>query len=112
MKSLQTLIPKLVQATQNGKLNWEEHEYGGYQCPLGSSTVRVWAWSNPDAEEQGISATLYHGRSLGAAVLDSVVANEFDSDHGTLSELFSVARRSALNVDKVISEIEDQLDNL
>jgi hypothetical protein len=111
MKSLQTLIPKLREATAEEKLKWETHKWGGYTCNLGQNFIRVWEWSNPDSDATGVSVALLREK-VSSDVLDAVVTDAYDSGYGETHELYLAARRSALNVDQVISEIEKALDKL
>lgn len=112
MKSLDTLIPRLKQATLDGKLKWGKDQWSAYTCTLGKTSIKVWNWSSPEDDTTGVSVNLYRGNSSNGEVLDAVIADQFDSAYANVFELYSVARRSALNVDAVISEIEDELDKL
>jgi hypothetical protein len=112
MKSLLTIVPKLRQATNDEKLTWEKHQFTGYKCTLGANLVRIWQWSNSDSETTGISVNLQRGNDFAGEILDSIVADEYASAYEELLELYSAARRSALNVDAVISEIEAEIDKL
>jgi len=110
MRSINELIPRLRQATENKKLRWESAP-GGYTCAFGDYKIFVYEWSDPDNSSAGVTARLTKSENR-FETLDEVVADQFDSEFAEVSKLFLAARRSALNVDDVIAGIEGLLDKL
>ena len=83
----------------------------GFECKIGEYVVKVWEWTNVENDTPGMTATLSN-RSNPYSPIDRMTAEQFESDYAKLSDLHTIARRSALNVDEVISELEAALRKL
>jgi hypothetical protein len=107
MRSLTTLLPKLLAATDTRTLVWESAQVG-YSASLGNFTVRIWEWSDEaDREISGVSVNLNDKRGN---KLDEIESDQFSASYPQLRELYSAVRRSALKVDQVIEQLESELD--
>jgi hypothetical protein len=112
MRSLEDLLPRLTQATEAKKMQWDSNGVG-FRCAIGERVISVWSWSSQDSlETSGISVNLMSDASVRATLLDAIVVDEYDSKYPQVEKLFSAARRSALKVDDVIAEIAGELDKL
>ena len=112
MRSLLTLTPKLLAATAQHKLVWSRHPPAGtaYSVSLGDVYVLVWEWTDGNSPEtSGVSAQLKTSQEV---ILDAVICDEYDPNYRQVRDLYLAARRSALNVDSVIADIERKIDLL
>lgn len=111
MRSLATLLPKLMKATETGKLSWDKRRpFSGYTTKLDDYTIQTWEWSDDSSpENSGVSLRLTDEKD---AVIDEMVVDEYSSGYQQLRELFLAARRSALKVDAVIAGLESKLEGL
>ncbi len=113
MRNILNLVPQLLKATENGKLHWQAESVSrSYVCSLGGRFVRIFEWTDDEAEVSGLTAQLRQDLGWNADVLDGITASSFASDYETLRELHLAARRSAHNVDAVIDELEKTLSRL
>ncbi len=112
MKTLEDLIPVLIERTKEGLVNWRERD--GYKNHFEASVhskynVSTWEWEDENGVE-GISIGL---RPIDATtVIDSIAYDTFSSKYGKIEELFKIAKRKALNLDVVIEEIYKELDDM
>ena len=112
MRSLADLIPKLLAATNAKKLAWEKSVLGGqtFKTQLGEIEVGVWGWLDDSTDQiEGVTANLV-GKS--GQILDEVKRDEFAAGYNEVRELLLAARRSALNVEDVIADLDAKLDKL
>ncbi|SRR4051794_20435277 len=107
-RSLLTLIPKLLVATASKKLKWSKHQ-AGYSVAIGEITISVWTWSDMNSPETSGASTQL---SKGGVVLDELISDEYDPNYRVVRDLYLAARRSALDVDNVIADIEQRIDLL
>lgn len=111
MRTLEDIVPKLVSKTQDGSINWEAGSGPGtYQTTIGKYSFQVWEWE----DEDGITGISIGIRNLGkdSEMLDTLIFDKFSSKHHKMREFFGMARRNALNLDRIISEIDDELDKI
>lgn len=114
MKSLETILPKIVKATEEGRLDWKETFGGaGYQAAMSNATtLRIANYQDQDTGDEGLRLDL-RPNSAPVALnkeLDYYSAMDGSAGYVTLNRLMRGARRSANNVDQVIREIEAELD--
>src|ERR1700712_3449228 len=102
MRSLSDLIPKIVAATEKGKLTWNNAAGSGYVLSMGDNEIRTWQWTDPASEETtGITVQLVDG----VTVLDDIVTTEYGAKYEQARDLYSAARRSANKVDGIIGKL-------
>ena len=102
MRSLIDLVEILVDATEARKLSWSVADDVCSASISEKYTVSIWEWTDDDSGIHGISAKL----SKSGIVVDKVVSDEYSKNFAALSNLYSVAMRSANNVNEMIDEIE------
>lgn len=109
MRSLEELLDTIMEATQDDRLHWSEKREQVYSTKLSGRNVTIWYWTDPDSETKGVTIRL---EDQGGKTLDVVQADQYSTNFPKLAELFNAARRSALNVTQVISELEAELKTL
>jgi len=110
MQTLVALLPKLLVATEANKLVWTKSGFGKqFAADIGGFELRTWEWQEEHSPE--ISGITIHLRK-DDEVLDDIVTNEFGPNYPPARQLFSAARRSALEVDKAIDALKKALDHL
>lgn len=108
MRSIENLIPSIIEATHNGKLAWENNWSTQYQTTLAGYHIQVWNWSDENDGSTGYSISL----SRGDQVVDTMRASEYGSNYGILETVFEAARRSYFRVDSIIDTLEDELTKI
>ncbi|WP_411034307.1 hypothetical protein [Shinella sp. BYT-45] len=109
MKTLEDLIPKLVEKTRDGSLSWSQGiGNDGYKTTFGKYRVDVWQWQDED-ETEGITVGLKIGDNA-TDFIDKVYYDTYSSRYSRLDDLYSMARRSALKIDKIIEDVDVELD--
>jgi hypothetical protein len=106
MRSIEDLLDSLITTTEESKLAWEREAGERYIASLPRHRIRVWQWTDENDGSAGITVQLL---SKSGDVLDYISADQFRSIFGDLGKLYLVARRSALGVSNVISEVEEEL---
>lgn len=103
-KRLLDLIPQIESATEKGEVTWSQESEHVFSAKVGKYSVFSWSGEELDGANF-FSASLRSGD----ATLDSVTALEYEENFKPLSNFYACARRSALNVEAVIDEIESIL---
>lgn len=111
MQSLEDLIDPISEATNSGGLVWEEDGPTKFSVSVGNYTILIWQWADEDDGSSGISVGLKE-KGHRTSSLDSIVANEYSARYDRVSEFYGLARRSALKVDKIISDLKNDLKAL
>jgi len=106
MRSIEDLVDSLIETTEEGKLAWEQQGSQHYVANLPRHRIHLWLRTDDNDGSEVITVQLL---STSGDVLDYVSADEYKPAFGDLSKLYLVARRSALGVSKVISEVEEEL---
>lgn len=119
MRTVEDLVPEIVAATIAGKLEWKEiasfSSSPWYWVPLGRRSIVTYAWQTDDGERTGYAVSLVSGGSepnFPMDVIDSISDDEYGPTFSLVRELYQAARRSALQVDSVVGEVEDFLKGL
>lgn len=109
MRSLETLLDSIVEATNRSKIVWSTEDGRRFDAALQKYTVKVWHWTDPHSDVNGVTVQLVdqHGN-----VIDAVSADEYSPKYNNLENLFGVARRSANKIDEILDEIESELSSL
>lgn len=114
MRSVTDILEKIQELTEMSKLRWEQDNFAArpvFILDFGNNRLRVWDWTDENDGSSGVSIQLTRGANYDQ-VIDFVSANEFNANFEKYNGFLGVARRSALNVDSAISEIEQQLQSL
>jgi hypothetical protein len=113
MKSVHDLVSPLILATKNGNLSWERderrHEKRFCAGLPNHFKIEVWEWWDPSSENDGITVSL---RDEDENQIDVIEADKYHPEYDDLHNLFDIARRSANNVDFVITSLEDAISKL
>lgn len=75
---------------------------------VGKYTISTWEWSDQENDVEGYSVGIYEGEKQ----LDFVRADPYSPRYSRLEDFYRMARRSALNVESIIDEIEKTLGKL
>jgi hypothetical protein len=111
MRKLLDLVPKMLDATEEGRLKWEPRTSNMFGCVLKDLTVQLWVFTDEESDTSGVGLSLSNPKRP-FENMDTAIARDFESDYGLLFKLFSAARRSALNIDAVINDLDSELNNL
>ena len=111
MKTLETLIPKLLEKTSDGSLDWTQGDSPSkFQTHIGKHSIDIWEWVSEEDGSEGASLAI---KPKGVIPYSDVVYyDKYSSRYEKLQELYSYARRSALKIDHMIIEVEKELDDL
>src|ERR1039458_8465266 len=108
------LAPSLLERSRDGKINWNvlDDEQFIYSTPLGITFVI-------SSSEQGLGFKMHDGNGYNLISVSTVPNKElWDMEDGEaplvtiLPELYDLARRSALKVNKKVSDVSKYLDSL
>ncbi|MGO8468345.1 hypothetical protein AB9F45_27680 [Rhizobium leguminosarum] len=109
MRTIDDILPTVQEATAAGKLQWKENNIpDSYLTQIGPFSVLIWQWQDNDDDTFGYSVQLLRGPN----VLDTARSSQYGSKFGLLEAVFEGARRSFLNVDEVIADLEGELAKL
>lgn len=97
-------VPKLIETTSQGKLEWESLGTNSFVASIGKVLVSVTYSSNNYA----ISLLDEGGATLEHKVYSSVSGSSFQS----MKQLYDLARRRALNIDSALAELMKGLESL
>ncbi|MBD9445740.1 MULTISPECIES: hypothetical protein [unclassified Rhizobium] len=111
MKTLEDLIPKLSDKTRDGSIRWMPGPNTQYKTEFGKFRVHVWKWQEPEDETEGISIGLRTGDDNNP-FLDVIAFDTYSSRYSRLDDLYSMARRSALQIDLIIEDADAELDKM
>ena len=110
MRTLEDLVPKLIEKTKTGSVKWRQTELPSkFDATVGRQEIVVWEWTDEDDETKGISIGIRSAGSPGLA--DVIYYNSFSQNYQKLEDLHNSARRSALNVEKMVDELDAALDD-
>jgi len=113
--NIEHLVPKLLDITQKKKISWTEAAAHTLIARIGGMKFQISAGFDDDREEPFYRFNLYESDNAipyDGRFLDSVYADRFRGIYADLEELYTAARRNALGLDKVIAEIDVELDKL
>lgn len=111
MKTLENLIPKLLEKTSDGSLSWEQTQIPQkFQASIGKYVVEIWDWTSEDDGTEGVSLSIRPSTEV--QLSDLIYFDKYSSRYQKLEELHGYARRSALKIDRMIGEVEKTLDDL
>lgn len=114
---LETLASRLVIATKQGSVKWDDTSTTSFQCELGPTTVVV-----RSKDGDGVRPFEMRLVNFGGVVVDSVATSMIDDPEAwdgrvihesrlsaLVEELYEAARRNALEVDTVIADALEAL---
>ncbi|RYH00228.1 MAG: hypothetical protein EON58_00945 [Alphaproteobacteria bacterium] len=113
--NIDDLLPKLLEATRRKKIIWQAFTGQILVSNIGERKFQVSQGFDDDSGETFYRFDIYIG---GGDVpdegrfIDTMFADRFKGAFSDLEELFSEARRNALGLDQVISDIDDELGKL
>lgn len=113
--NIQDLLPKLLETTRKKKIIWHEAMDDFFVSGLGERKFQVVRGLDDDSGEIFYRFSIYIGGGdmpSGGRFIDTMIADRFKGAYSDLEELYSEARRNALGLDKVISDIDNELDKL
>lgn len=111
MQNIDDLIEPVTEAIGTGALKWQEEASSSFSVRLPKHILDVWTGVDDDDGSSWVSIAL-RDRGAGNQVLDTTTASQFSPRYDRLLRFFQTARRSALNVDAVISSIKQDLVSL
>ncbi|MCZ8377110.1 MAG: hypothetical protein O9342_17195 [Beijerinckiaceae bacterium] len=107
MKSIEDLLPLIDRKTRENSLKWSRETSDSFYCKILHYKIRIWKWTDVNTDESGYSIAMIDKSN---ETIDSILASEYNTKYERMENVFSIARRSALNVDSVIEEIEEALN--
>jgi hypothetical protein len=119
MDKQRTLVGLLLKKTRRGELEWSEGiAKDSYQVSLSNNTIRIRPISNRETEElndyefslvnrDGKVVDTFSDVEIGHTMGEGPTRNKFYAD---VSELYEIARRTALGSEQVLNEILSELD--
>jgi hypothetical protein len=110
MQSVEDLIEPIKDATNAGDLEWKT-DGRTFTATLGDYKIVTWQWTDEHDGSSGISIGLREAKFEGE-VLDTIVAGEYSTRYDRATDFFSMARRSALDVDNIVSALKRDLKAL
>jgi hypothetical protein len=102
MRSLRDLLAPLRQKTEDGSLEWDEVGPDTFESEIKTYKLRTWAYWDHVQETNVVVIQIRDGKER---VFDEVRANQDDISFERINALHLAARRSAYNVDEVVSDI-------
>lgn len=111
MQDIEDLLDVVLTATTSGALRWEEENRSSFFARLPKHRLDVWSGTDDDDGTRWVSVQLREPGPDGQ-VLDATTADQFSPRYDRLMRMFQIARRSALEVDAVISSIKQDLELL
>ncbi len=116
MRSIEDLVPEVTAATLDGRLRWRKTDGflpDAYWTTIQNFSILTYTWTTPDGEHSGYTVSLVRGvPNYPIDELDTVADDEFGPKYSSVRTLYTAARRSALNVDVVVGELEAYLESL
>jgi hypothetical protein len=112
---IQDLLPKLLETTRRKKITWTEYAGDTYVAKLGEQKFQVTQGFDEDSGEHFFRFNIYMGggdHPYEGRFIDSMYADGFKGSLSDLEELYGEARRNALGLDELISDIDDELNKL
>lgn len=111
MRTLEELVPKLLAKTADGSLDWSQgNDASTFHAKIGQYVIAVWSWFNTDDGSEGNAIAIKPIEAQNYS--DVVLADKYAPKHEKLEELYGYARRSALKVDRMIIQVDKDLDDL
>lgn len=113
--NIEALVPKLSAITRKKRTKWRQVSEELFLTKIGEQEFQI---SRRENEESGLAFyrfDIYIGESRDpntARFIESMVADQFQGAFSDLEELYTEARRNALGLDKVFSDIDAELDRL
>ena len=109
---VQSLVEKLIERTDQGKVGWEITEESIiYQATFPSYSVRIAERTFPTRDDNEFVLTVYddQGQTIDVVTESSLESSGFRNAHERLEELHRAARRQARGVDRAIEELLAEL---
>jgi len=110
MIELKDLIVKAKNATISKKISWYKHterENDFFSKLPDGLLLNVWTWDDPEDGDSGISFSITNDE-YGPSI-DRVASSEGSIYYNDMRNLFETAKKSALNIDKIIISIDEFL---
>jgi hypothetical protein len=113
MKSVADIMEKVQELTEKGILKWDQDPmgFGAFYVDISNNRLSVRQWTDQNDGSCGITVSLNSGTDHDS-MLDNIVVNEYSGKYDYFQAFFNSARRSALDVESTISDIEKQLSEL
>src|SRR5260370_20107437 len=105
------IIDKLLEKTKAGRVPWEDYGQNGFQCDLDQYKFRVWK----SDDGYGLSMGDERQRTLfSLRAEEEIIWANPAKEHlfQSLSDLFELARRKALNVPDKLAGVAQLLDRI
>lgn len=104
------MIKKVLQLSQQGKLDWAVEPDGqGFFVAFRRHTLVLWEYTSPHEDDEGISVGL---RDSSGKLADVFSISEGTREYVDIKSLFDLARRKAKNIDSALAEIQEELEEL
>lgn len=112
MKSVADIMDEVQNLTEDNSLTWEQDmSASSFYVDIGDVRLKVWQWTDENDGSSGISVMLSGGK-VHETVLDHITVSEYSGKFDKYKDFFNVARRSALQVDSKIADIQKALSKL
>lgn len=110
MRTIESLVPSLIEKTNDGSLTWTKAKppTAGFQAGVGKYIVHVFEWKDEN-ETEGITVAINDSSDT---QIDHLIVDQYSTRFNGFQELYMAARRKALGLDKALDEIADELDRL
>lgn len=109
------LVKKLLRASVAGQVKWEKTGLSAFQADVGDTEIYIFSKDNDGLAPYGMNIADLGSpddgdyTSIASSLLRGAAAEEFNQ---TLSRLYEVAERSALNQDQRLTRLLAELDRL
>lgn len=113
--NIQDLIPKLLETTRKKKITWHEVMDDTFISRIAQQKFQVSQGFDEDSGDGFYRFSIYAGGGdlpFEGRFIDTIVADRFRGPFSDLEELYSEARRNALGLDEIISDIDNELAKL
>jgi hypothetical protein len=107
------LLRKLLQATKAKRVTWNDTaDEDTFRLTFNTGMVHIGAMPVLNSSAKELKATLFNQNNTEVATVEAFAQNTTSDKAALLSELYSLARDSALRPDDVLASVEAEVDQL
>lgn len=111
MKTLEDIVNKLISKTKDGSISWLPGiGSAGFKVNIGKYDVHIWVWEDEDGAK-GVSVGVREKDVTTGEFVDIAAHDVYSAQYAKFYDLYWMAKRSGLKLDKIINEIDDELDS-
>lgn len=107
MSTIVDLLPTLIKKTQQRKLAWQVGDDTSVWLKIGENIIQVESYSTSRANLIKVQV-----RNSDGTVVDEMMSDDDDLSWDSYFSLFSMARRTALKSDEIVSDIISRLEKI